>query len=190
MTIENFISVDIETSGPIPGEFSMLSIGACLVNKPECRFECMLKPLNDNADPEALKITGFSLDDLKVNGSHPLDAMQSFGDWLKQVSPENTTPIFVGLNAPFDWSFVNYYFHRFLGSNPFGFSALDIKALYMGAMKTAWKDTKSSVMVNALRPVSRGNHNALDDAIFQAELFRLIQALPPTPAVAQLLVKD
>jgi hypothetical protein len=33
-------------------------------------------------------------------------------------------------NAPFDWSFVNYYFHRFTGANPFGFTALDIKAVH------------------------------------------------------------
>lgn len=28
---EVFISVDVETSGPILGEYSLLSIGACLV---------------------------------------------------------------------------------------------------------------------------------------------------------------
>ena len=46
------------------------------------------------------------------------------------------TSVFVGFNAPFDWSFVNYYFHRFLGHNPFGFTAVDIKAYYMGAADT------------------------------------------------------
>ena len=29
---EIFISVDVETAGPIPGEFSLLSIGACDVD--------------------------------------------------------------------------------------------------------------------------------------------------------------
>jgi ribonuclease T len=28
---EIYFSVDIEASGPIPGEYSMLSLGACLV---------------------------------------------------------------------------------------------------------------------------------------------------------------
>ena len=32
---EVFISVDIEASGPIPGEYDLLSIGMCLVDQPE-----------------------------------------------------------------------------------------------------------------------------------------------------------
>jgi len=31
---ELYVSVDVETSGPIPGEYSLLSIGACLVDQP------------------------------------------------------------------------------------------------------------------------------------------------------------
>lgn len=42
-------------------------------------------------------------------------------------------PVFVGFNAGFDWSFVNWYFLRFLGENPFGFAPLDIKSYYMGS---------------------------------------------------------
>ena len=30
-----FVSVDVETAGPIPGEYSLLAIGACLVDAPE-----------------------------------------------------------------------------------------------------------------------------------------------------------
>jgi hypothetical protein len=32
---EIFVSVDVEASGPIPGEYSLLSIGACHVDKPD-----------------------------------------------------------------------------------------------------------------------------------------------------------
>ncbi|MGS8295842.1 hypothetical protein ACQ93L_22750, partial [Escherichia coli] len=41
---EIFVSVDIETSGPVPGLFSLLSIGACLVHAPDVRFYAELKP--------------------------------------------------------------------------------------------------------------------------------------------------
>jgi hypothetical protein len=83
--------------------------------------------------------------------------------------------VFVGLNAPFDWSFVNYYFHHFLGRNPFGFTALDIKALFMGATGCDWADTRSSKMAERLAPRLKGDHQALHDAQYQAELFSLIQ---------------
>jgi DNA polymerase III epsilon subunit-like protein len=174
---EIFISVDIESSGPIPGEYSMLSIGACLVDTPETTFERTLKPLNRNADPEALTVTGFTLEELEQSGTEPLQAMTEFEIWIKAACSEGGTPVFVGMNAPFDWSFVNYYFHRFNGDNPFGFTALDIKAYYMGVTGSSWIDTRSSVMAKRLSPTFKGNHNALQDAVYQAELFRLTRQL-------------
>lgn len=174
---EVFISVDVETSGPIPGEYSMLSIGACLADAPETSFELTLKPLNRNAEPEALAVTGFSLEELERNGMEPRQAMTEFDAWVKAACREVDVPVFVGLNAPFDWSFVNYYFHRFHGENPFGFTALDIKAYYMGVTGSSWRDTRSSSMATRLRPAQRGNHTAVQDAIYQAELFRLTREL-------------
>ena len=78
---------------------------------------------------------------------------------------------------PFDWSFVNYYFHRFLGRNPFGFAALDIKAYYMGATGCDWGDTRSSRMAAMLKPRRTSGHQALQDALYQAELFRLVRKM-------------
>lgn len=174
---EVFISVDVETAGPIPGEFSMLSIGACLVDAPETVFERTLKPLNRNADLAALAVTGLSLDELERNGTEPGKVMVAFHGWIMASCGEGDVPVFVGLNAPFDWSFVNYYFHRFLGENPFGFTALDIKAYYMGVTDSTWKDTRSSAMAGRLHPTQKGNHTAVQDAVYQAELFRLTREL-------------
>lgn len=173
---EILISVDVETSGPIPGEYSLLSIGACAVDDPEQRFECQLKPISDQADPKALEVSGLSLETLAETGLAPEEAMARFEAWAKAQADNDGELVFVGFNAAFDWSFVNYYFHRFLGRNPFGFTALDIKAYYMGAAATNWRDTKSSAMRAVLRPQSEGDHDALHDALFQAELFRLARA--------------
>lgn len=173
---EVFISIDVETSGPIPGEYSMLSIGACLVVHPLVTFACQLKPLNDGADPEAMKVSGLSLDTLRQTGIAPDVAMSQFRDWIGEVVGAEADPVFVGFNAPFDWSFVNYYFHRFTGTNPFGFTALDIKALWMGISGCTWTDTRSSRIANRLAPSLKGDHDALHDAQYQAELFRLMLA--------------
>ncbi|MEA8422134.1 hypothetical protein PZT50_22700 [Pseudomonas aeruginosa] len=65
--------------------------------------------------------------------------MQRFKVWVEQVTPEGARAVFVGFNASFDWSFVNHYFHYFLGENPFGIAALDIidvlwrRAQHLGA---------------------------------------------------------
>ena len=93
-----------------------------------------------------------------------------------EVAPAGTAPIFVGFNAVFDWMFVDDYFQRFLGRNPFGHSALDIKAYYMGHAGGTWAQTS----MRFLSPLYLGGvhltHNALGDARDQAELFRSMKA--------------
>lgn len=179
---EVYVSVDVETSGPIPGEYSLLAIGACAVDQPEKTFLRELKPINRNADPKALEVSGLSLDDLEKRGLEPAACMREFLSWTESLVTAEQTLVFVGFNAPFDWSFINYYFHKFVGSNPFGFSALDIKAYYMGVTGSDWVDTKSSKMAMKLAPATAGDHNALHDAVYQAELFRLTRELRTSEA--------
>jgi DNA polymerase III epsilon subunit-like protein len=174
---EVFISVDVETAGPIPGEYSLLTIGACNVTDAEQTFSCNLKPTTRNVDPKALEVTGLSLDKLKQEGLDPAEAMHKFLVWINSVLGTDSTAVFVGFNAAFDWSFINYYFHRYIGKNPFGFAALDIKSLYMGAARTTWSQTRSSQIAEMLHPMRKGNHDALHDAQYQAELFRLIREM-------------
>jgi len=168
---EAYVSVDIETAGPNPGQYSLLSIGACLVSQPEHSFYVELQPVNDNMLPEALEIHGLSLEELKRNGLPPVEAMAKFESWLQEILPPGERPQFVAFNAPFDWMFVNDYFHRFLGHNPFGHTALDIKAYYMGYKRSSWKET---TMMNVSIEYLEGrsiSHNALEDAIDQATIF-------------------
>lgn len=171
-----YVSVDVETSGPIPCEYSLLSIGACLVADPTASIYLELRPSGAKHDPESLAVSGLDVDKLALDGLAPHLAMQEFEDWLAKLCPPTGKPIFVGLNAPFDWSFINYYFYKYLGRNPFGFTAIDIKAYFMGSMGCSWSEAKSSKMAAMLNPRSAPDHNALGDARFQAELFALMLA--------------
>lgn len=173
MPHEMYFSVDVETSGPIPGEYSMLSIGACGVGNPDARFYIELQPLNENYTDEALQTGGLVLAELKARGVAPREAMTQFGNWVREHA-NGARAIFVGFNAPFDWSFVNYYFVKFLGvkQNPFGHSALDIKSYYMGAYGTTFLETSMRRLPPEIHaPNSPLSHNALEDAIQQAEIF-------------------
>ena len=124
---ETYISVDVETAGPNPSTYSLLSIGACVVFDPQRIFYVELQPVNEHKLSSALAISGLDWDQLKTDGLPPKEAMSRFADWVGDL----IHPIFVAFNAPFDWMFVNDYFHRYLRHNPFGHSALDIKAFYM-----------------------------------------------------------
>jgi|SRR5580704_11792741 ribonuclease T len=172
---ELYFSVDIEASGPMPGEYSMLSLGACRVDALEHTFYAELRPISDRFVPAALEVSGFDLHWLMNEGQEPPAAMQSFQKWIMKET-QGQTPVFAGFNASFDWSFVNWYFHKFVGTNPFGVAALDIKAYYMGLTGCSWDETRSSKLPESLKPkrAEEMKHNALSDALYQAEMFRRI----------------
>ncbi|HWH96857.1 MAG TPA: 3'-5' exonuclease [Pseudolysinimonas sp.] len=174
---ERFVSVDVETAGPTPGDYAMISIGACLVDEPDRGFYVELKPDRDAVVEAALKVSGLDMAELKAHGTEPKQAMEEFAQWISDVVPPPThRAVFVGFNAVFDWMFVNEYFVRYGIENPFGHGGLDIKSYYVGMMGSTWEQTSMKHLSPKYldgRPLS---HNALGDARDQAELFRAISA--------------
>lgn len=173
---ETYISVDVETAGPYPGQFSMLSIGACTVNNAESSFYIEIQPINMNSVPEALAVSRLSMEQLAQFGREPARAMAEFENWLQSVTPIGQRPIFVAFNAAFDWMFINYYFHHYLGHNPFGHTALDIKSYFMGLAGVAWGETSMRLIGPHYLDKNQLDHHALEDARDQAEIFRRMLA--------------
>jgi DNA polymerase III alpha subunit (gram-positive type) len=155
-----YVMVDIESDGPIPGDYSMVCIGAVIVETGLSQtFYGKLKPISDQWIPEALKVSGFTRDEV-LRFDNPSVEMTRFENWLKMNIQDR--PIFVSDNNGFDWQFINWYFHHFLGKNPFGFSSTNLGSLYKGLVK----DT--SLNFKHLR-IKRHSHNPVDDAIGNAE---------------------
>jgi DNA polymerase III epsilon subunit-like protein len=173
------ISVDVETAGPYPGRYSLLSIGACLISDFESTFYVELQPVSLDVIPNALAVSGLTVEGLVERGEPPAAAMLKFADWLGSVCSHGSHPVFVGFNAPFDWMFVNEYFHRYLGYNPFGHNALDIKAYYAGRTGAAWSQTSLRHIAARYGGPPSLTHNALTDAIDQAGLMAaMLQEAP------------
>jgi DNA polymerase III epsilon subunit-like protein len=152
----------------------MLSIGASIVGNSANSFYAELQPINDNAVSEAMAVSKLDLKSLAKTGQKPRAVMSQFKEWV-DASAVGRKPIFVGFNASFDWAFVNWYFHKFLGDNPFGFGALDIKAYYMGLSGCNWGETTSSQLPEEFQPTHPATHNALNDAKAQGESFARLQ---------------
>ena len=170
-----YVSVDVEASGPAPSTHSLLSIGACLVADPSEHFYVELQPTTMEVDPKAMAVHGLTMEHLSEVGLPPVEAMAAFEEWVLRVVPSGR-PVFVAWNAPFDWMYVCDYFTRFLGRNPFGHAALDIKAYYMALQGVGWSKTSMSDATTHLGERRTLTHNALQDARDQAEIFRRLLA--------------
>jgi ribonuclease T len=176
MTKYFYISVDIETAGPNPSSYSLLTIGACTLDSPPQSFYIELKPVNAKMTPEAQGIHHLDLKRLNERGTAPAEAMEKFESWIRQVTPEGDVPLFLAFNAPFDWMFVCDYFHRFLGRNPFGHTAVDIKAFALGICQMSWDETSFRNLSLKYLGNREITHHALRDALDQAEIFNKVMA--------------
>ena len=90
-----------------------------------------------------MKVNSLIWEKLQLTGEPPAAAMARFETWIKQTST-GYRPVFVAFNVTFDWMFTHWYFMKYLGSDPFGISGLDIKAYFAGKHKTSWSQTAKS----------------------------------------------
>lgn len=185
-----FIVVDVETAGPNPGQYSLLTIGACTPGERPNTFYVEIKPVNERITPEAYAVHHLDLKRLAERGLSPTEAMTSFENWLKTTTPEGRKPVFVAYNAPFNWMFINEYFQRFLGRNPFGHSSLDVKSMFAGLTGSSWQE----ISLNSVRQRYLGGrevtHHSLRDALDLAEIFTKMLEEVHIQAGRQALVRD
>ena len=156
----SYIMVDVEADGPIPGDYSMISFGAIVVEPSLSRtFYGKLEPISDDWIPEALQVSGFTREET-LEFDDPKTVMQAFADWIGAECDGRA--FFISDNNGFDWQFINWYFHHFLGNNPFGFSSTNLGSLYKGVVKDVFKNFKY------LRK-TKHTHHPVDDARGNAE---------------------
>lgn len=155
------ISVDVEADGPAPGKYSMVSFGAVVIRGDlKETFYGKVKPISEIWVPDALAVSGHTREET-LQFDDPEEVMKNFAEWLKRVC-RGKRPIFWSDNNGFDWQFMNYYFHTFYGSNPFGFSSRNINDLYKGLNKDVYASFKH------LRKTNH-DHNPVNDATGNAE---------------------
>lgn len=161
----SYIMVDVESDGPIPGKYSMISFGAVVVDKTlDKTFYGKLKPISENYLPQALEITGHTRTET-LSFDDPQKVMQAFAEWMiKHISGQ---PVFISDNNGYDWMFICWYFHHFTGSNPFGYSSQNLGSLYKGLVKDAALNFKH------LRK-TKHSHHPVDDAKGNSEAFLIM----------------
>jgi hypothetical protein len=166
----SLIAVDVESDGPIPNLYSMVNFGAVIVDlKLDKTFEGKTKPISDLWIPDALAVSGYTREQ-HLTFEDPKEVMLRFEKWINENSIGK--PTFISDNNGFDWQWINYYFHFYLGRNPFGFSSRRIGDLYCGLKQ----DSRLNREWKRLRR-TKHTHNPVEDAIGNAESLIEIQKM-------------
>ena len=156
----SYFMLDVEADGPIPGDYSMVCFGAVLVVPGLGEtFYGRLRPISERWVPEALAVSGFSREQT-LEFDDPETVMKQFRDWV--LARGTGRLMFASDNNGFDWQFINWYFHHFVGENPFGFSSTNLGSLYKGLVRDTFTNFKH------LRKTAH-THDPVDDAMGNAE---------------------
>jgi hypothetical protein len=181
--VDAYFSADVETDGPIPGPFSMLSFalvyagtfdGSSFSRPPALQesFYAELRPISEEWESEALAVNGLDRKRLLAEGRDPASAMTEAASWVRTIAA-GRRPILVAYPLSFDWTWLYWYFVKFSGiGSPFNHSGcFDVKTAFaVKAEVPIARAGRDQVHPNLL-PDRPHTHHALDDAREQAELF-------------------
>lgn len=152
--------VDVESDGPLLGVNSMVCFGIVKVTPElDTTFYGKTKPISEVYNESALAISGFSREEHE-KFPDPKGVMHSCDEWIY----ENTVgrPVLISDNNGYDASWMNYYFLKYYGKNPFGWTSRRIGDLYCGMVNDSfakWKHLRTT----------KHTHHPVDDARGNAE---------------------
>jgi len=178
-----YFSADVETDGPIPGPYSILSFAIVYAGSFDGRkfkrpqsydqvFYRELKPISDSFQQEALEINGLDRARLCLEGMPPKQAMTEAFSWIVK-NANGARPVLVAYPLSFDWTWLYWYFVQFCESgSPFDYSrCFDIKTALAVKAGIPISQAGRSKLDPSLSSQRQHTHHAIDDAIEQAEIF-------------------
>jgi hypothetical protein len=181
--VDSYFSADVETDGPIPGPYSMLSFGLVYAGsfdgrkfeRPEhyrTTFYEELRPISEKFEVEALRVNGLDRERLCSSGLDPREAMIAANRWVRKIAGASK-PVLVAYPVSFDWTWLYWYFVNFCpDGSPFGYSqCFDIKTALAVKGKQTIAISGRSRIERQLKATHLHTHHAIDDAIAQAEIF-------------------
>jgi hypothetical protein len=173
---EIYAATAIETDGPAPGRCSMLSLASAAYQRDKTLISSftvnleLLAGAEGDADrvawwkskPNAWAVCRFEPEPIG-------QAMMDYVDWLDHLPGR---PIFVGYPASEPYAFVSYYLHHFVGRNPFGRGALDMRTFAMALLHRPYRQSRLRNMPRAWTYDSPPRtYVALDDALALGTMF-------------------
>ncbi len=171
------IIVDVESSGVDSEKCSLVSVGAVDFDTPERRFyeECRVWD-GAHIDKEALEVNGFSKEEITdLNKQTDRELLEKFLKWSETVGEWTIA----GQNPSFDRDFLRATAYRYHINWPLAHRTVDLHSVAFAHM--VWRGieppsakNRSALNLDAIMKYSglleeRGKHNALEDALLEAE---------------------
>jgi DNA polymerase III epsilon subunit-like protein len=174
-----YFVVDIETTGLDRESANIVQVAAVALPEDDLfsakkrdSFTVDIQPIEGRTiDPKSMEVNKLSIDHLLKNGIDPTIAFLDFFTWVREHTPKKEKPIFVAQNSSFDYEFIKEY-AKVLGlENPFDKSRghIDLRSMIFASGELPWNKTSTYYM----RELD-GGHNALQDAIAEAKVFKKI----------------
>ena len=175
-----YVAVDAEADGPIPGPYSMISLGMAVAGRPDLTFYTELRPISDDFVPDALAVSGLDRDRLFAEAPTAEDAMRAADQWVRALRKVGR-PVFLAAPAVWDGMFVHWYFVRYVGRSPFGAtgSGVDLRSYWMGRTGVNGSVATRPTILRALDLRLPHTHHAGEDAAELAQIFDLVRRQPP-----------
>ena len=178
---ELYIATDVEADGPIPGPYSMISLGMAVCGRDDLGFYTEIRPISDDFVPEALAVSGLDRDRLLREAPTAEEAMARAAKWINGLRKIGR-PVFLAAPAVWDGMFVHWYFMRFLGKSPFGptGSGVDLRSYWMGKTGCEWVESRKGSIKHQLELSGLPHtHHAGEDALELAAVFEAVLASHP-----------
>lgn len=188
---EIYISTDIEADGPIPGEYSMLSLGSVALDedgKILGKFYKKLKTLEHaKQHPQTIEFWNKNKKayaEATSNPESPEKVMKEYSNWLEKISEKHNKELyFLAYPATWDFMFVSWYLIKFVKRYeknhfldvPFHHQGIDIRTFAMAHSKKPYSQSGTSAWPESLLKIEKPKdfleHKAVDDALKQGLLF-------------------
>lgn len=186
-----YISVDVETTGLIPGQFDLLSVGAVDCFNLNNTFHEVIADVDDKAlqwddntkdwwesQTEAKERLAAQKklqhpDDNLMTWRINCDAAERFIIWLSALEKPL---MFVAWPASFDYPWIQYWFQDNGLENPFSYRTIDVKSYACGKLGIDFNADRDT-FPEWLNEKPEFPHDALSDAITQAKQFRKLLEL-------------
>jgi len=189
-----YISTDVETNGAIPGIHAMLSLASVAFDEEgnerdsftinlhelegSCADEKTMRWWSDNSEAYA---------QTRQKCVPPDVAMTHYYDWLMGLKSYGKL-VFIAYPVAFDFMWVSWYLHRFIGQSPLGHNGIDIRSYAMALFKKSYSDSGKEHYPREWFDNLTLTHRAIDDARMQGRMFinmkkyneRFIPRSPPT----------